>query len=94
MPWLAREQLTVDGPDLVWQRVDTRCMHGEAWIEQVRHANTIRLGGQPKQTSVAIEAPGRAGRRHFQALLALAISQRGAQCTGAIFDFRVHFTFV
>ena len=50
------ERITVDGCDLVRQRLDPRAMHGEVGIEQMREPDPIGLGGKPQQAAIGVEA--------------------------------------
>ena len=54
---LARQHLAVDGGDLVRQRLDERGVDGEERVEEVGQADALRLGDQPEQRAVAVEAP-------------------------------------
>ena len=54
---LARQHRLVDGRDLVRQRLDERGVDGEHRIEQMREADALRLGDEPEQRAVAVEAP-------------------------------------
>ena len=54
---LARQHRLVDGGDLVRERIDQRCVHGEHGVEQVREADPVGLGDQAEQRTVAVEAP-------------------------------------
>ena len=54
---LARQHALVDGRDLVRQRLDERGVDGEHRIEQMRETDAMRLGDEPEQRAVAVEAP-------------------------------------
>ena len=54
---LPRQHRLVDGGDLVRQRLDQRGVDGEQRVEQVGQADPLRLGDQPEQRAVAVEAP-------------------------------------
>ena len=54
---LARQHRVVDAGDLVRQRVDHRRVDRQQRVEQVREADALRLGHQPEQRAVAVEAP-------------------------------------
>ena len=55
---LARQHRLVDRRDLVRQRLDERGVDGEHRVEQVREADALRLGDEPEERAVAVEAPG------------------------------------
>ncbi len=47
----------VDGGYLVRQRVDERCVHRKERVEEVREPDSVRLGHEPEERSVAVEGP-------------------------------------
>ena len=47
----------VDRGDLMGQRLDDRGMHGEHRVEEMREADSLRLGDQTEQRAVSVEAP-------------------------------------
>jgi len=70
---LARQHGFVDCGDLMGQRLHQRGVHGQHRIKQVGQANAVRLGREPKQGAVAVEAPGTARFHHLQTRLIVAI---------------------
>ena len=48
----------VDRGDLVRQRLDAGRMDGQKRVEEMGEPDTVRLGDQPEQGSIAIETPG------------------------------------
>src|SRR5206468_237461 len=70
--------------DLVWQRIDKRSMHRQARVEQVGHADAVRLGDQAKEAAIAIETPRRAGGDDLQGGFAVTVEQFIAELAGAI----------
>ena len=81
---LARQHLLVDRCDLVRQRFDERGMDGEHRIEQMRQPDAVRLGDEPKQLAVAVEAPGLALLRHLEAPLIGAVQDLVAHPPGRV----------
>ena len=61
--------------DLVRQRLDLGGVHRENGIEEMRQADALRLGDQPEQGAVAVEAPRPAGFGDFEPLLVVAVQQ-------------------
>ena len=86
---LARQHRLVDGRDLVRQRLDERGVDGQHRIEEVRQADAVRLGDQPEQRAVAVEAPGPALLDDLEPGLVVAVEQlvgdlaRWASCRSA-----------
>jgi hypothetical protein len=72
---LARQHRLVDGRDLVRQRLDDGCVDGENGVEQVCEANPLRLGYQPEQAAVAVEAPRPSLFDNLEPRLVIAIQQ-------------------
>ena len=50
-------------------------MHSEHGIEQIRQPNAVRLGDEPEEAAVAVEAPGPALLNDFQARLVVAVQE-------------------
>ena len=55
---LPRQHRLVDRRDLVRQRIDHRGVDRQHGVEQMRQADPLRLGDQPEERAVAVEAPG------------------------------------
>ena len=72
---LARQHRLVDGRDLVRQRLDERGVDREHRVEQVREADAVRLGDEPEQRAVAVEAPGPALLDDLEPRLVVAVEQ-------------------
>ena len=68
LPW---QHGFVDRSDLVRQRLDQRCVNGQHRIEEVGGTYVIRLGDEPEERAIAVEAP-RSARP--------SISRRGSSC--------------
>ena len=62
---LAREHFTVDGNDLVGERVNDRRMDSKNGVEQVREVDAVGFRHKAKQRSVTIEAPWAANGNDF-----------------------------
>ena len=72
---LARKHGFVNGRDLVRQRLDDRRVNGEHRIEQMREANALRLGDEPEQRAIPVEAPGPPFFDDFDPRLVVAVEQ-------------------
>ena len=72
---LARQHRLVDGRDLVRQRLDDRGVDGQHRVEEVREADALRLGDEPEQRAVAVEAPGPALLDDLEPRLVVAVEQ-------------------
>ena len=72
---LARQHRLVDRRDLVRQRLDERGVDGQHRIEEMREADALRLGDQPEERAVAIEAPGAALLDDLEARLVVAVEE-------------------
>ena len=72
---LARQHRLVDGRDLVRQRLDERGVDREHRVEEVREADAVRLGDEPEQRAVAVEAPRAALLDDLEARLVVAVEQ-------------------
>ena len=83
---LTREHFTIDGSDLVRQRVDPRAVDGEVGVEQVREPDALGLGGDPERLAVAIEAEGSGGLDQFEPRLGIAKEQHLGRAVGAAVD--------
>ena len=73
--WLTRQHRLVNGSDLMRQRLDDRRMNRQHRIEKMREANAMRLGDEPEQVAVAVEAPGAPLFNDLDARLVVAIEQ-------------------
>ena len=86
---LAGQHRLVDRRDLVRQRLDHRGVDRQHRIEQVGEADALRLGDQPEERAVAIEAPGPPLLHDLEARLVVAVEQLvrdlagRASCTSA-----------
>ena len=72
---LARQHRLVHGRDLVRERLDERRVYREDRVEEVCQADAMRLGDEPKQSAVAVEAPRPTQLHHFYPLLVVTIQQ-------------------
>ena len=72
---LARQHRLVDGRDLVRQRLDDRGVDGQHRVEEMREADAMRLGDEPEQVPVAVEAPRPPLRHDLEPRLVVTIEQ-------------------
>ena len=70
---LPRQHLTVDGGDLMWQRVDHRGVDGEARVKQMSEVDPVRFRDQAEQLPVAVKAPRSASFTDFQSGFAILV---------------------
>jgi hypothetical protein len=81
---LARQHLLVDCCDLVGQRLNQRSMDGENRIEEMRQSDAVRLGDEPKQLAIAVEAPWLPLLRHLEARFIGAVQDLVADPPGRV----------
>ena len=72
----------VDGGDLVRQRVHDGRVHRQDRVEQMGQANAVRLGDQPEQGAIAVEAPRPALLDQLQARLVVAVQELVGDLSG------------
>ena len=72
---LPRQHRLVDCGDLVRQRFEIGRVDRQHGIEEMRHPDALRLGHQPKQRAVAVEAPRPAAFDDLQPRLVVAVQQ-------------------
>ena len=72
---LARQHRLVDGRDLVRQRVDDRGVDRQQRVEQMRKPDALRLGHEPEQGAVAVEAPRPPLGDDLEPVLVVAVEQ-------------------
>src|SRR5262249_44842748 len=72
---LAREHRLVDRCNLVRQRVYERCVNCQDRIEKMGQPDAVRLGNQPKESAIAVEAPGPAGGGELEPALVFSIEE-------------------
>ena len=72
----------VDRRDLMGQRLDDRGVHGEQRVEQMRKADSLRLGDQAEQRAVAVEAPWPAGLDDLEPGFVVTVQQLIGDLTG------------
>jgi hypothetical protein len=64
------------------QRVHQRGVDGQHRIELVRQADSVRLGDEPEENAIAVEAPGTALLDDLDARLVVAVEQLVGHSTG------------
>ena len=64
---MARKHLSIDGGDLVRQRLDLRRRDRDVGVEQIRQANAVRLGRKAQQAAIGVEPIGPARLDEFKA---------------------------
>ena len=72
---LPRQHRLVDRGDLMRQGLDHRRVNGQHRVEQVGETDALRLGYQPKQGAVAVEAPRAPLGDDLQPVLGVAVEQ-------------------
>lgn len=82
---LAGQQRLVHRGNLVRQRFQERGVDGQERVEQGRQPNAVRLGDEPEQVGVAVEAPRPAGVQNFERGFVVAIQQLVAEPPPAVF---------
>ena len=76
---LPRQHRLVHRGDLMRQRLHQRGVHRQRGVEQVREVDAQRLGHQPKQFPVAVEAPRPPLLDNLQARFVVAVEDLAAQ---------------
>ena len=76
---LPRQHRLVHRGDLMRQRLHQRGVHRQRGVEQVREVDAQRLGHQPKQLPIAVEAPRPPLLDHLQARFVVAVEDLAAQ---------------
>jgi hypothetical protein len=79
---LAREHLSVHGPDLMRQRVKVRCVDCQIGVEQVREVDPEGLGGEAEQLPITVEAPGASRLLDLEAGFVSSVEQLMVDPTG------------